>query len=324
LTWKRPECYKYKVRRVQMTEPKDHVRSVACIINPHAARKKWLRRKRLHKYLKENLPGLKYDVLAEKERTIELARDLSCRSETIVAIGGDGTIADVLQGVREARRGKDVLFGIVPLGSGNAFRKSLSIPKNVKKAVKVLYEGKAKEISLMDVEGKIAGFASIGATALVTVEKIKHKIHGFWGHILNGTILLGLPRWEVEVELEDGIDDKGKPFEHQLLKLKMFDCVVAKSNYFGYSCRIAPLASLEDDYLDITFFEISWLTTLLMAPLIYFGLFQRTQRHFKARKIIIKGRDLPIQYHGEGLGVQDKVEVKVLPRAIKVICPPQA
>ena len=307
-----------------MSEPKEHIRSVACIVNPYAARKKWLRRKRLHSYLKENLPGLKYDVLAEKEHTIDLARELSQHSETIVAIGGDGTVADVLQGIHEAGRGKEVFFGIVPLGSGNAFRKSLSIPRNVKKAVKVIYEGEAKEISLMDVEGKIAGFASIGATGLVSIERIKHKTRGFWSYILTGTLLLGLPRWNVEVELEDGIDDEGKPFDHQRLSLKMFDCVVAKSNYFGYSWRIAPLASLEDDYLDITFYEIGWLTSLLAAPLIYFGFFQRTQRHFKARKLVIKGRDLPIQYHGEGLGIKDRVEVKVLPRAVKAICPPQA
>jgi diacylglycerol kinase family enzyme len=304
-----------------MTEQRNHIRSVACIVNPGAAKKKWLRKKRLHKFLKENLPGLKYDVLADKENTIELARKLSSRSETIVAVGGDGTIADVLQGIWESQRGKEIFFGIIPLGSGNAFRQSLSIPKNVKKAVRVLYEGKAKEISLMDVAGKIAGFASIGATALVSVEKLKHNIQGFWGHILAGRIFVGLPRWDVVVELEDGFDDEGNTFAQRTLCLKMLDCVVAKSNYFGYSCRIAPLASLEDDYLDITFFETGWLKTLLVAPLIYFGLYQRTQRHFKARRMTLKGRNLPIQYHGELLGVQDKVEVKALPQVVKAICP---
>jgi diacylglycerol kinase family enzyme len=38
----------------------------------------------------------------------------------------------------------------------------------------------------------------------------------------------------------------------------------------------------------------------------------------------IKGKDLPVQYHGEWLGIQDQIEVKVLPKAIKAICPPQA
>jgi len=267
---------------------------------------------------------LKYDVLAKKENTIELARELSSRSETIVVIGGDGTVADVLQGIREAQRGKDVFLGIVPLGSGNAFRKSLSIPKNVKKAIRVLYEGKAKDIGLMDVAGKIAGFASIGATALVGVERLKRDVHGFWGHVLAGRIILGLPKWDVEVELEDGVDDEGEAFAEKTLRVKMLDCVVAKSNYFGYSWRIAPLASLEDDYLDITFFEMSGLKYALLLPLLYFGLYQRRQRHFKARRMTLKGKNLPIQYHGELLGIQDKVEVEVLPRAIKVICPPEA
>lgn len=307
-----------------MSEQKNHLRSIACIVNPGAAKNKWLHKKRLHKYLKENLPGLKYDVLAKKENTIELARELSFRSETIVAIGGDGTIADVLQGIREAQRERDIFFGIIPLGSGNAFRKSLSIPKNVKKAIRVLYEGKAKDISLMDVEGRIAGFASIGATAIATVEKLKHDIHGFWGHVLAGRIILSLPKWDVEVELEDGVDDEGRAFARKTLRLKMLDCVVAKSNYFGYSWRIAPLASLEDDYLDITFFEMSGLKYALLLPLLYFGLYQRTQRHYKARRLTLKGKGLPIQYHGESLGIQDRVEVKVLPQAIKAICPPQA
>jgi diacylglycerol kinase (ATP) len=307
-----------------LTEPKTHLGSVACIINPGAAKKKWLRRKRVHGFLKENLPGLKYDVLAEKDHTIELARELSSKSETIVAVGGDGTIADVLQGIREAQREKDVFFGIIPLGSGNAFRKSLSIPKNVRKAIRVLYEGKPKEIGLLDVGGKIAGFASIGATAIVSVEKLKRDIHGFWGHILAGKIIFGLPRWDVKAVLEDGVDDDGNAFAQKKLSLKMFDCVVAKSNHFGYSWRAAPLASLEDDYLDITFYEMGWLKYVFVLPLLYFGVYQRTLRHFKARRMTITGKDLPVQYHGELLGVRDEIEAHVLPRAIKAICPPQA
>lgn len=308
----------------EMSEPRNHLRSVACIVNPGAAKKKWLRRKRLHRYLKKNLPGQKYDQLADKEKTIELARELSARNETIVVVGGDGTVADVLQGIKESQRGKDIILGIIPLGSGNAFRKALGIPKNVKKAIRVLYEGKVKEISLMEVEGKIAGFASIGATAQVSVEKLKYHMQGLWSHIVAGTIIPRLSRWDMEVNLEDGIDNEGKAFAQKTLRLKVLDCIVAKSNYFGYSWRIAPMASLEDDYLDITFFEMSGRKYPFLLPLLYFGLYQRRQKHYKARRMTIKGKNLPIQYHGELLGIRDKVEVKVLPRAVKAICPPKA
>jgi diacylglycerol kinase family enzyme len=57
-------------------------------------------------------------------------------------------------------------------------------------------------------------------------------------------------------------------------------------------------------------------------PLLYFGLYQRTQKHFKAKRLTLRGKDLPIQYHGEPLGTRDLVEVKMLPESVRFICPP--
>jgi len=57
----------------------------------------------------------------------------------------------------------------------------------------------------------------------------------------------------------------------------------------------------------------------LFFSLIYLGFYQRTQKHFKAKKMIIRGKDLPVQYNGEFLGIRDEVTFNVLPRALKVI-----
>jgi len=307
-----------------MTETREHLRNAACIINPEAAQKKWLRRKTLKKLLARELPGQKFDVLVRKESMIALVRKISPAFSTIIALGGDGTIADVLQGIREAGREKEVLLGIVPLGSGNAFRKSLNIPKNIRRAVRVIHTGEPRQVSLMEIEGFVSGFSSIGATARASDVKLREKIKGFWGHALAGLGLLSHPLWEVEVELEDGLDEKGAHFDRKTLKLKILDCVVAKSNYFGYSFRIAPLASLEDEYLDVTFFEMSGWRYALLLPLTYFGLSQRRLKNFKAKKLVLRGKDLPVQYHGEYLGTRDRVEVKVIPQAIRVIAPRRA
>jgi len=305
-----------------MSEAKPDLRSAACIINPGSARKKWLRRRRLQRMLARELAGQKFDLLADKESTIALVREVSPRHNVIIAIGGDGTIADVLQGVREAGREKEVALGIVPLGSGNAFRKSLAIPKNFRKAIRVLRNGEIKEVRLMDIEGQIAGFSSIGATALVTHDKLRGDIQGFWGHLLAGRRIFSIPGWDIEADLEDGLDEQDRPFARQTLQLRIFDCVVTRSEYFGYSWRIAPKASLDDDYLDITFYEISGWKYALVLPLLYFGLYQRTQKHFKAKRLILRGKDLPIQYHGESLSARDLVEVKILPQAVRFICQP--
>jgi diacylglycerol kinase (ATP) len=304
-----------------MNEMQPKSEGAVSIINPGAAQRKWLRRKRLQKFLEDSLPGQKFDMEAGKESTINLVRRVSSSHETIVAVGGDGTIADVLQGLHEAGRAKDVCVGIIPLGSGNAFRKSLSIPKNIRKAVELLYQGETKDVRLMEIEGRLAGFLSIGATALVTHEKLRHDIQGLWGHILAGRKIFTTPRWTIEAEIEDGIDDRGRVFARNAFQLKAFDCVVAKSNYFGYGWKIAPRASLDDDYLDITFFRMRGWGYVLLLPLLYFGLVPRRLLHFKARKLTLRGKDLPVQYHGEWLGEMDRVEIRVFPHAVRMICP---
>jgi diacylglycerol kinase (ATP) len=292
-----------------------------CIINPRAANKKWLRRGRMREDLRRALPGRVHDTLGERELTIGLARD-SCRdSDLVVAIGGDGTVADVLQGVLDSSRTKDIVFGIIPFGSGNAFRKSFGIPKNPTKALRVLSEGEPREADLIRVEDRVAGFVSVGATAAVTAKKLEHEIHGMLGHLLAVRKMFLLPATEKEVELFDGLDDKGRTFQHKTLRSRFFDCVIAKTNYFGYSWKIAPKARVDDGFLDITFFELSPPRYLLSFPLIYFGLFQRTQKHFKAKKIVIKGKELPIQYNGEFLGRRDRVELEVWPKAVRILCP---
>lgn len=294
---------------------------IACIINPHAANKKWKRRKLLRRYIQENLPGQIIDSHEDKSTTIQAVKRLCEDHDIIVAAGGDGTIADVIQGIIECRNRKVVALGIIPLGSGNAFRQSLGIPKNVRKAISCIKKGKTREIDLLEIEGTWAAFGSIGASAQVTHEKLKKDIPGFWGHIYAAKIMHKLAVKKQEVELIDGMDDSGQHFENIKMNLNALDCVVAKSKHFGYGWRAAPKAKLDDGYVDVSFLEMSGLKYLLLFPLIYLGIFQRTQKHFKVKKIIFKGKNLAMQYHGELWGIKDQIEVKVIPKALKVIVP---
>jgi diacylglycerol kinase family enzyme len=296
-------------------------KKVSCIINPSAANKKWKRKKLLRKFLQENLPGQIIDSHEDKNHTVQTAKELSRNNDIIVAAGGDGTIADVIQGITASENSRHVALGIIPLGSGNAFRKSLGIPKNIKKSIQLIAEGRPQEIDLMDLEGTKAAFGSIGAVAQVTKEKMSIAVPGLWGHIIAAKILPKVSSQYLEIELFDGRDDKGKPFNRKTLRLNVYDCVVSKTKHFGYGWKIAPKANLDDGYIDIGFFETTGLRYMLYFPFIYFGLFQKTQKHFKAKRTVLRGKNLHIQYHGELLGIKDQVDVKILPRALKIITP---
>jgi diacylglycerol kinase family enzyme len=290
-----------------------------CIVNPTAARNKWKRRKRLREYIKKSLQCEIIDIYLEKENIIETARKQSLERKIIVAAGGDGTIAHIIQGVIDSGRADGIRLGIITFGSGNAFRKSLGIPKNAKRALKTLFEGKTRKIDLIDIEGKMAGFASVGATAKVSQKKLQHRISGLLGHLLASRIMVNLPRNDYEIDLYDGVTDSGEHFEKKSLSLRLFECVIGKTRYFGYSWKAAPQARIDDGYLDITLFETGWLKYLVSFPLNYLGLFQRTQKHFKAKKLVIRGKDLPVQYNGEYLDQKDEITFKIRQQALKII-----
>jgi len=294
---------------------------MALLINPMSAQGKWLRNPKLRQYIHRKFPGRIYDQAKDKAELTELAGKLSLENDALIVMGGDGTLADVMQGIFKSGRQNDVTLGLLPLGSGNAIRRALQIPKQMKKAVKIVKTGEPRPIDVIDAGGQIASLVSIGATAKATHKKSQSKIPGLLGHLLASRILFMHPRQEMEVELFDGRDDKGRPFDHKIFKLKLYDCIVNKTTQFGYNWIIAPKARIDDGYLDVTFFDIRAYSYILYFPLIYSGYYQKILKHFKVKKIRVRGKDLSIQYNGEIMPTRDEIELTVLPKALRVIGP---
>lgn len=296
-------------------------RKIAFIVNPRSAKDKWLRTPKLRHFFYRRFPGRVHDQELDKTAMIELAEKLSLENDILIAFGGDGTLADVMQGIINSGRQADVLLGIIPLGSGNAVRGSLQIPKQIRKAVKILRTGRPRPIDLIEIGGKIANFVSIGATAVVTHKTSQSKVKGFLGHIFAARVMITHPRQEMEIELFEGKDKKGRAFDRKIMKLKLFDCIINKTNQFGYNWKIAPKARIDDGYLDVTLFDIRAFSYIFNFPLIYMGHYQKILKHFKVKRMIIRGKDLNIQYNGEIMPSRDEIEVRVLPKALSVIVP---
>lgn len=295
---------------------------VACLVNPRAANSKWLRRKKLRQRLLKILNCEIHDTLGEGRTTSDKARQACDYSDIVIAMGGDGTVRDTIQGIMESGRAREIKFSVIPFGSGNAFRGTFAIPLNPKKAAKQLEKGQSRFIDLMEVNGRYAAFSSSGATALITGEKLNNRIPGVWGHILAGLKLFRAPCDQKQILLEDGQDADGS-FKRKVVKSNFLDCIISKTNYFGYNWLTSPRARVDDGYLDVTLFEMSKLKYIILFPLIYFGVYQRlNRRHWKAKKVILSGNKIPVQINGEFIGYRDAVEFKVISNAIQMIIPP--
>jgi len=88
----------------------------------------------------------------------------------VVAAGGDGTIAEVVNGLAGSR----IPVGVLPRGTGNVLAKELGIPKGIRKAVEVVLRGKTLRLDVGLAAGRrFVLMASAGYDAQVTA--LAHK-----------------------------------------------------------------------------------------------------------------------------------------------------
>lgn len=74
----------------------------------------------------------------------EHARSAAGNYDVVVACGGDGTTREVAEGLIGTR----ARMGIIPMGSGNDFSKSVGIPADIKRAFSILEQGKTRPADL--------------------------------------------------------------------------------------------------------------------------------------------------------------------------------
>lgn len=157
------------------------------VVNPHAAANEpeALRRRVAGAFAEHGVP---FDLVeaggaAEAEELARRAARAGCRA--VVAVGGDGTVAQALRGTAET----GVPVGILPFGTGNQLATNFGIPSSLEGSVRTVVEGRVEAIDLGRVNGKyFALIAGAGLDADVMADatsEMKSKI-GFAAYLLSG------------------------------------------------------------------------------------------------------------------------------------------
>jgi YegS/Rv2252/BmrU family lipid kinase len=151
--------------------------SLLLIVNPHSARgvtgRKW---PKLEAALRGILPP--FDVVCTKHAgdATRLAEEAADRYETIAAVGGDGTISEVANGILDSVC--QTALGIIPRGTGSDLVRTLRIPHKLGGAARVLARGQRRTIDVgratfIDPNGEershwFINAAEVGAGAMVS------------------------------------------------------------------------------------------------------------------------------------------------------------
>ncbi|MFE8703376.1 diacylglycerol/lipid kinase family protein [Cytobacillus sp. FJAT-54145] len=213
----------------------------------------------------------------------------------IVAVGGDGTMNEVVNGVVKY---KNVITGFIPGGSGNDFSRGYHIPKDPIAALKLILRQIKKEDQYVDIgrieHGSDEAFfiSSMGAgfDALVSKEANSSRMKGILNRLgLTSFVyvyflLKNLFTYELKT-VEVVIDGKTHLFE------STWFVTVSNQPYYGGGMKISPEASPYDGLLDVTVVQKLSRVKLLF---VFITVFWAGHTRFREVKFL-KGRSIGIQ-----------------------------
>ena len=242
---------------------------------------------------------------------IEIARNFSMQGYSrVVAVGGDGTVNEVAQGIVHT----STSLGIVPVGSGNGLARHLNIPLNPKKAIENLNTAEVFEIDYGKANDKFF-FCTCGT--------------GFDAHISQQFALAD--GRGVKTYLKKVVSEffSYKPQRYHLqngnidIEQDAFLITFANASQYGNNAYIAPHANLQDGLLDISIlskfpiFAIPGLTLRLFSKKINKSYYMTTLRTDK----IILSRNTPGPFHfdGEASEASEIIELRIIPAGLKVL-----
>lgn len=142
-------------------------------------------------YIKTEL-SKKYDQVdfyqtKSQEDTIQIAKDSCDKYDAIIFSGGDGTFNDITCGVSSMQ--KRPMLGYIPSGTVNDIGRNLKLPKNVKKAIKVITDGHyvSHDVGLINDRYfvYVACVGTFSAISYRTKQKYK-KVLGKLAYMLDG------------------------------------------------------------------------------------------------------------------------------------------
>ena len=237
--------------------------------------------------------------------------------EMVVAAGGDGTLNEVVNGLREDASA--IVLGLIPLGTGNDFARTLGLPTEVDEAIALLLAGHTRAIDLVRVTSDEMRYfvnVSTGGFGGLVDENLTPEMKKTWGPLayLRGAAaaLPKLRAYRTTLFLDNA----------ESLTLSLYDVVIANGRYVGSGTQIAPDASIDDGLLDIVLIpkrspaELAVLAARvalgnhLSSPAIVFR---------RAAKITVNSRPrMWFNVDGELVG-NVPAEFEVLPRALQFV-----
>lgn len=244
-----------------------------------------------------------------------IAADCARRGDYgVLACGGDGTVNEVAAGLI----GTDTAMGILPAGSGNGLARHIGIPVDISLSLKVLAQDNIQECDYGTVNGRpffcTFGLGFDAAVSHRFSEKARRGLNSYVASALDEFVKYRSANYEITVGDE-------------IITDRAFLVAVCNASQYGNNAFIAPAASINDGYLDVTIvhdgniLEKAWMGVEMLTGSI--GNHGKI-RVFRTSSLKIKCREQTAAHlDGEPTEFMGEAEIKCIPGKLKIFVPRQ-
>ena len=287
-------------------------KKISFIINPiSGSGKQKLVEKAVSKYLDDDF---EIEILYTKaaKHAIELSQKASKYADIVVAVGGDGSINEVAQGLI----GTDIPMGIIPRGSGNGLARFLKIPLDIAKAIELIKKGKSKKIDSLNIDKELS----------VNVSGIGFDAH--IAHLFSQSKKRGLSSY-IRIIRQEFLKYKAETYELEIenktFKTKAFLISFANSSQFGNNAHIAPKAIIDDGFFEVCIlkpfpkFKTLGIITRLFFKNIHQSKYLET---IKTKSLVLKSdKEIIAHIDGEAATLKKEINISINPLSLNIIIP---
>lgn len=245
---------------------------------------------------------IEYEVcytLAQGDAT-RLAQSYKDDENIIYAVGGDGTLSEVLNGVVGTKN----KIGIIPAGSGNDFYRTVKElgKTEIESDVGVINGKYFLNIACVGIDAEVAN-----NVPLMKKKNVKVK------NLYTASILYTFTHFKFK-QIHFKSQEKDEKGNFTILS-------ICNGRYYGGGYNISPKASLDDNYFDVYYINKLRLPSIINLLLkLKKGKLEQDKRtnHFKTNNITVTSEE-PIRFNVDGETIENtKFEIKIIPKAIKI------
>jgi YegS/Rv2252/BmrU family lipid kinase len=240
-------------------------------------------------------------------------------ARTVVVLGGDGSLHAVVAALHAAGRLADVAVGLVPLGTGNDFARTLDLPTDPARAAEVVTAGEEKSLDLIvDSEGAVtvnAVHLGAGTDAAIAAQPHKRRF-GPIGYTI-GALVSGFRTQGKHLTIS--VDGERVPDRGRVLLV-----AVGNGRFVGGGTALLPEADPADGLLDVAVVFSHTRTERLMYAL-SLGLRRHHHRedvdYRRGTEVSVQGPDLRCTNDGEITDPKPAYTWHIEPGAVRMLVP---